>query len=211
MKQLGKLLLIALGFGVLVAALSTFPSHLASASGGAPVIVTNTPLPVQGTVNAAQSGTWNVNAAQSGAWNVGITGNTSANPVFVRDADNPAKQPFVSDCSIGSLPGQCNFAAIPAGKELVIEMFTAVITMSSGDRPYEAVLKGVANGTFHNLFYPLSFNGAETGLGDLWVVEQPLTRTYFDPGTAPICFVGANSGQAIGADCLISGYLVNVP
>jgi len=30
------------------------------AAGGAPVTVLNTPLPVQGTVNAAQSGTWNV-------------------------------------------------------------------------------------------------------------------------------------------------------
>jgi hypothetical protein len=213
MKQFGKIMLIGLGFGILAVVLSTIPlAPVSGAPGPAPVIVTNTPLPVQGIVNAAQSGTWGVNAAQSGAWNVGITGNTSANPLFVRDADNPAKQPFNSQCGVNLGNGLCDFAAVPAGKELVVEMFSVLVLMNIGDRPLQANLLGTANGTGYVLNYPLSFNGTQTGVADIWVVQQPLTRAYADPDAAPpSCFVGTILGQAQSATCEISGYLVNVP
>ncbi len=85
MKQFSKVILIAVGFGILTLALSLVPSKPAGAVGSAPVTVTNTPLPVQGTVGAAQSGPWNVgvtgsvNATQSGPWSVGINGTPSVN------------------------------------------------------------------------------------------------------------------------------------
>ncbi len=60
MKQFSKLMLIALSFGIVTLALSVVPSKPVGAAGSAPVMVTNTPLPIQGTVNTAQSGTWNV-------------------------------------------------------------------------------------------------------------------------------------------------------
>ncbi len=74
MKQFSKLMLIALSFGIVTLALSLVPSKPVGAAGSAPVMVTNTPLPVQGTVGAAQSGPWSVgvtgsvNATQSGPW-----------------------------------------------------------------------------------------------------------------------------------------------
>ncbi len=69
MKQFSKLMLIALGFGILTLALSLVPSKPARAAGAAPVMVTNTPLPVQGTVGATQNGLWNVGIT-GGAVNV---------------------------------------------------------------------------------------------------------------------------------------------
>lgn len=166
MKQFGRLMLLTLGFGLFAVVLSSLPNHPAAAAPNQAVTVVNTsanPVPVAGSVNATLTGT--VNAAQSGTWNVGINGNTAATPLFVRDTDNPARQPFVSFCSLSAFPGlgSCNFATVPAGKELVIEMFTVSIRMVVGDKPFSSVLSGAANGTGYNLFYPLSFNGTETG------------------------------------------------
>ncbi len=100
MKHFSKLMLIAVGSGILTVALSLVPSKPAGATGSAPVTVMNTPLPIQGTVGAAQSGPWNVgvtgsvNATQSGPWNVGIIGtpsvnisNSTSSPVLQRNAD----------------------------------------------------------------------------------------------------------------------------
>jgi hypothetical protein len=89
-KQFSKFMFLVLGFGLLAAILSSFPVHRVAAAVEPPAInvdvvntpsvnahVTNTSLPVTGSVNAAVTGT--VNAAQSGAWNVGISGTPSVN------------------------------------------------------------------------------------------------------------------------------------
>ena len=92
MKHFSKLMLIALSFGISAVALSLVPSKPVGAAGSAPVMVTNTPLPVSLTGTGSISG--NVNAAQSGAWNVGIN-NAGTSPVPVRDMDNAARRvPF---------------------------------------------------------------------------------------------------------------------
>ena len=80
-----RTLALAFALGILAIALGLFSTHPAGAAGSAPVMVTNTPLPVQGTVGAAQSGPWSVgvtgsvNATQSGPWSVGINGTPSVN------------------------------------------------------------------------------------------------------------------------------------
>ncbi len=84
MKHFSKLMLIALSFGILVVALSLVPSKPAGAAGSAPVMVTNTPLPIQGTVNAAQGGPWNVGI--SGTPSVNIS-NSGSSPVLQRNVD----------------------------------------------------------------------------------------------------------------------------
>jgi hypothetical protein len=131
----------------------------------------------------------------------------------VRDADNPAKHPFVSRCgmALSSEGNFCNFDTVPAGFRLVIEVFTPIIDMSPGDRPVSVQLGGSANGTIYQLFYPVSLSGTEPGSLDMWGVSQPLTRAYADPGSTPSCFVGALLGQGVSATCVISGYLVSVP
>jgi hypothetical protein len=57
MQQLGKITLLALGFGLLAIALFSIPNHQSvKAETIQDVKVTNTPLPVQGTVNANITG-----------------------------------------------------------------------------------------------------------------------------------------------------------
>ncbi len=111
MQKFARAVVLAFGLGIVAIALGLFSTHPAGAAGSAPVMVTNTPLPVSLTGTGSISG--NVNAAQSGAWNVGINGtpsvnvaglpavqfngtqpvtfsNAEANPIFTRDVDSAA-------------------------------------------------------------------------------------------------------------------------
>src|SRR5260370_25429230 len=83
-------MLIAVGFGIVTLALSLVPGKPVGAAGSAPVMVANTPLPVQGTVNVGNTPSVNVanaavpvqgtvGATQNGPWNVGINGTPNVN------------------------------------------------------------------------------------------------------------------------------------
>jgi hypothetical protein len=60
MMRFAKMLVVTVGFGTLGFVMSLVPQKNATGAGAAPVFVTNTSLPVSGTVAAQQSGTWNV-------------------------------------------------------------------------------------------------------------------------------------------------------
>ena len=191
------------------------------------VNVVNTPSVNVASLPAVQfSGTPSVNAnITNGSVPVTLSGNVPiANPVdnsnnpipvFVRDADNGARQPFTAQCNASLPSGVCQIATVPAGKELVIEMFNMIIGMVSGDRPWGTELRGKANAVGYFLSYPLSFDGHDSGTYpalDNWVVAQPLTRAYADPNTTVTCEVDVNLGEAVTEPtCVISGYLVNLP
>src|SRR5947209_15557791 len=135
-----RTLALTFALGILAIALGLFSTHPAGAAGSAPVTVTNTPLPIQGTVNAVQSSAWNVGI--SGTPSVNVAGlpavqfngtqpvtfsNAEANPIFTRDVDSAARHPIVSRvCSDIGTPGlNCgldpNFFTVPGGARLVIE------------------------------------------------------------------------------------------
>lgn len=144
MKHFVRLAILTLALGLFAAVLSSLPSHPAAAGGdppSLPVKVTNTPLPVQGSVNAAVTG--NVNATIVGTPSVnvlsappvnvtfpssiGVSGNVSvvnpANngsnvPLVTRDSDNSARNNFqgsissVSNCGLPALP--CTGLVVPS-------------------------------------------------------------------------------------------------
>jgi hypothetical protein len=99
MKHFGKLMLLTLGLGLFAVVLSSLPSHPTAAAAGPAVTVLNTPLPVQGTVAAQQSGVWNVNAAQSGAWSVGINNTPGVNANITNGSI-----PVTGTVAVSSLP-----------------------------------------------------------------------------------------------------------
>src|SRR5215470_540884 len=136
-------------------------------AGSAPVTVVNTPLPVAVTGSTTISGT--VNAAQSGAWNVGITGtpvvnvtNTNKSPLFARDVDNPAQQPFAfALCAPSSPAGPCPSSS-----------FTIPSTTATGQPVQRFVLEyvsgvcGLGTGSFfEELVIDSTFNGANGAYG----------------------------------------------
>lgn len=144
MKKLGKILLIALGFGLVtltIGFLTNPPTPVQGAPAPARVTVVNTPLPVQGSVNANITNatvpvSGNINASQNGAWTVGVSNfpatqtvsfnsaqpvsfaNAATSPVFTQDVDNNGRIPFQAEFVLdntkpGTLPG-CNIAQCQA-------------------------------------------------------------------------------------------------
>jgi hypothetical protein len=78
MERFGRIILLTLGLGLTAVALSFFPRRpvvAAPPTPSVPVNVTNTTLPVQGTVAAQQSGAWNVGVTR----NVGISNTPNVN------------------------------------------------------------------------------------------------------------------------------------
>lgn len=132
-KKHGKLLALVLGSLILTVLLDLPPSKPAAATGSAPVMVTNVPLPVQapnrnttplpvgvanfpstqnvnGTVSVGNVPTVNigntptVNLATSGTLNVtNPVGNAGPVPLVIQDSENPARTAF-------DVTGGCSFS-----------------------------------------------------------------------------------------------------
>jgi hypothetical protein len=79
-----KVLLAAITLTILAGVAGVLTSRPASATNPLPVTVTNIPLPIQGTVNAAQIGSWNVGITGMPSVNVA---NSAAAPVLERNVD----------------------------------------------------------------------------------------------------------------------------
>jgi hypothetical protein len=182
MKKITRVILAGLGLGLVTLVLAFFNSRPTSGQLPPPVVpvrVTNTPLPVQGSVNAAVAGT--VNASQNGAWNVGVNNfpatqsvsfngapqpvslsNTTAAPLFTRDVDNPARQPVLGTCdAISQLPVN-NYVSCDLSFTSPTTSFTSV---PAGQRLVIEFVSGTAD--VPTGFKPLSFQ-IRTGLGNAY-------------------------------------------
>ena len=206
MKRSMYIMLLTLGFGLLLAALSprfSTPST-ANASGSAPVTVVNTPLPVTGSVAvggtiavsnfpATQpvSGTVDANitntptVAFSGTPAVTVS-STASTPVFV-DANGPARSPAFGSCLVS--PDNfgnagCNLTinsttvtTVPSGEVLVTDTVSVLIGLATGSK----VTRGV------ELF------------GNLAPGEDTLAQHIFVPPTLTATnAVGSDSYQFVG-------------
>ncbi len=210
MKQIGRVLLPALGAAALTAVLLSVPARPAVAEHIAPVSVTNVPLPttVTNTPSVTISGTPAVSIE-----------NSSVAPLFVKNVDDPARQPFARDCLVETFSptglGSCSFEAVPAGKRWVIETVSGQIVVDSGRKPFSINLQLCSAGYATDNYFPavLQGNSAFFG-GDFFTVNQPV-RLYSDHvgGCHGSTFVNIGiSDTTVGsAAFILSGYLVNVP
>src|SRR5260370_8291012 len=214
MKHFSKLMLIAVGSGILTLALSLLPSKPVGAAGSAPVTVTNTPLPVKGAVGARERGVWNV-GIEGGAVN---EANSASPPVFARGVDNAARQPFQKNLCIplsGTFLPFCSGIpdrfAVPDAKRLVIEQVGGDCIQQSGTQVVEISLRTQVGSDLVPYAFPLqpppTFS-APSGLNATSL--NHLSRIYADPGTT----VDIPRAQFIGsteAYCVLGGswYLVN--
>lgn len=197
-----------------------------------PVNVTNTPLAVQGTVNANVSGTVGVSSLPavqlSGTPTVSVN-SSSTNPVYV-DADRPARNSFSASCDTENYDptsGQasCTIFTIPAGRQVVIESVACTAEVAAGQGPAQATLI-VPNIPFGNApgsaayptYIPLAMtkqtlNNVGGGV-DIWA----LTNQFRAYGAAPsqgsvdigVFFRASlpNLNPPQGMNCVIEGYLV---
>ena len=158
MENFTKILPIALGFSALTMAVGTLSGDrpVRAAPRGAPVIVTNTPLPVQGTVTANVSNTVSVSGSVSanvtntvpvsGAINANVT-NPPLLPLLPSDTitlsasslvspgctGNTAFEEFSFNSFVAKNSGVLEPFTLPAGKVLVVTNFSWVAYGSSAD------------------------------------------------------------------------------
>jgi len=221
--KLLKILAAGLGFGLIAILAGSFNPQAANGSGSAPVMVINTPLPVQGAVSVN-----NFPSSQpvSGTVNVGnfpsvlpvSFSNTSSAPLFTRDADNPAHNHFVHffSCTTPLPETLCDDVfTLPSNRELVIETVTVFANLPSGERPTVSLNYsiptpgGFALGT---VWLPLTFEGTFPRNfipPDVYAVTQPM-RVYVDGGQI-LTFSASESGTTGGAifNAEVTGYLVS--
>ena len=176
---------------------------------------------VAGDVNVVNTPT--VRAEQLGQWNVGLSGtptvqvgNAANSPVFVRDVDNPARQPFQRELDPLVTVGQFTASdslTVPAGKRLVIEFATAPVTTPPGTKLWvriQTTVNGISNQ--YSLLPELQGSFAASG-SDFLLAAQPM-KVYADPATQVVAVVNVLGGTAnanTGAGVVMSGYLIDVP
>jgi hypothetical protein len=227
MKQLSKITLIALGFGLLAVALSSIPNHQTAAAGSAPVtVVAPLPLPVSGSVtgnvNATIVGTANVNATIVGTPAVSVS-NTSSTPVFV-DANGPARSPAGGFCtaavnssglavcfpSINSATG----TTVPSGKTLVVDTVSVTISLGTGSKVQMATFGGffsIGGDAVQSdaIFVPLTLTATNLNSLDEYTFASPVT-IYSIAGQGLGCSATTNDTSQTGTmQCLFTGHFVS--
>jgi hypothetical protein len=214
-----------------------FGSKPAQAASGAPVVVTNTPLPV----SAAQGGSWNVNVANTPGVNVSNTPSvTIASGAAVRDADNPARQnPILGDntqtfsaahqIGCGGTEDTCTNALfqVPTGKRLVLEYASVKACLTAGQvavplisiNPSSCQVGtscGVSRLYYMNMTPAAVATDAATvcpASGDGITSVGQSVRIYADAGEVVVVGALRNKGETGSGGYLfgLSGYLVDIP
>jgi hypothetical protein len=199
-----KQFIVAGTSAVLAVAVTTLlRAHPAAAQnpspGSAPVsIVSPIPLPVTGSTTI--SGT--VAATQSGRWNVNV-----------RNIDEPGRVPYASHTEFGKTTISCfpdaactlsGFAAVPAGKRLVIQDFSGQIIEPAGCKPDTVTING---STFvYAVFQPAP------AFPDTYNFHESVLN-FVDGGSAPTVSINSSCAGLNGdvQQVAIVGYLVSLP
>ena len=169
----------------------------------------------QGNGNNQPSG----QAGGTGTSNVVVT-NSPAQPVPVKEQNNPAFQPFQwqgqPTVALGNSDTITTFT-VPAGKRLVIEGISAQVYVSgavTGEVP-RLILGTNAAGVWANTFTPMTYVG-NSGPSPSYAVSQPL-RMYADPGSTVdvelrrSTDLNGNYTGILISTITVTGYFVNVP
>jgi hypothetical protein len=233
MKKLLRASLAVLGLGCAAAVLTHLTGAPAAAVAPIPVQVTNTPLPVQGTVNAhinnttalSVTGTVGVSSLPavqlSGTSPVSLS-NTATTPIYV-DTDRAARNGFNAECSgtIDPVYGQmqCPLFTIPEGHQVVIESVSCQAALLAGDGPGDVQLivpnVPLGGGGYVNVHHRLTLTKqAGDSTLDIWAMTAAFRAYGGAPngvGDQPVfLFFRATPGSTFtpGAGCAVSGYLV---
>jgi hypothetical protein len=224
---LGIACLVLLAFGISL--LTTTPAPAAPPpppTPAIPVSVVNTPLPVQGSVNANVSGSVSVSNSPTVTLSSGssVSINSSEfNPIFVDPdasaANNPhgGGTPAQGGSSLSPYQGgenNCtNFQTIPPGYRLVVESISLSAQVPAGTtviNAYFGVNQGPIGGVTPEAYLVPVKVSSDTA-SDYWVASSPI-RGYFTAGT-PVG-VGITTTPSFGGltpfnlQCVAFGHLV---
>ncbi len=211
---------------------STAAALPAALPNSVPVSVVNTPLPVQGTVNAninnpsfTVTGTVGVSSLPPvtlGGTSAVSLSNTKTTPVFV-DTDNEARAGIGAQCFApfdATGTANCLLATVPAGQTLVIETITCTAGVATGSLVVPGVLTmagaPIGGGGSVNLNHSLFFTKVGTaGTIDYYSLMSPV-KMYAaaawggNTGVYLSVQVGASTANVGNAACAISGHMVTL-
>jgi hypothetical protein len=222
--KLVKILAAALGFCLVGALAGSFMPPAASASGGAPVTVLNTPLPVQGSVSvnnfpARQSVSGTVNVGNLPAVQSVSFSNTNLNPLFVQNVENPARTGFQvsARCTFDQF-ARCLISPIytvSGGQIAVIEYASGVCAVDPGTTVSEVLVLFTQGSSSNMTDFHLVPGQAISFAGESVASFGQEVRAYVTGGPSgnPLVFEvfssGPESGQADGCSFSLAGYTVN--
>jgi len=228
MKRFAKCLSSTPALAILAATIvliSAAPASSAVLTPSVPVSIVNTPLPVQGTVNAHVTGTVGVSSMPA----VQLSGTPTVNlntapaaPLYV-DAERPARNGFNASCFTGNVDptyGQasCTLFSIPAGRQIVIETISCQAELYANEGPGDVQLivpnPPLGGGAPVNVSHLLALTKqASTSSLDIWRMTTPLRAYASAPAQGSVnvgVFFRANpaSPNPQGLSCTVSGYMV---
>jgi hypothetical protein len=219
MNGLLRILLVALGFGLLAVAigfLTSTPAPAAPAS--VPVTVVN---PASAPVPTAAQGTTNI------AGNVGIVPDSGGNPLPLVVRDHTPTQPFhIMLCTdTGIVAGSCQTNFPPANSTVVVPYTTSdgqkiermVIENitgsceSFGQQVFQLLLSTTLNenSPTATLYDTLPVSASASGL--IQTTSQQ-TRLYAEPGSLLTLIMGVTGTAADGSFCgvILTGYMTTI-
>jgi hypothetical protein len=208
MNRYKKQLIAAVVLSALAVIGTIMNSRQASAQDVGPHVTIDSPipLPVTGSVTSTVTGTVGVTGTIGLASGASVhVNNTVADPVRVRNV-NDAIQPFQATTGCNSPAVHCTATLfnVPAGKRAVIEYFSGVVSVGTGQVASMALTFGTPPVSH---LMPQTSPELFSSFGTSW--GQQL-RLYADSG--PITAFGGGSGTgAVSFAFSISGYLVDVP
>jgi|KBSMisStandDraft_5_1062788.scaffolds.fasta_scaffold55539_3 hypothetical protein len=158
-------------------------------------------------------------AGGTGTSNVVVT-NSPAQPVPVKEQNNPAFQPFQWQQGVSMLGVNSSYSftiPVPAGKRLVIEQISGYFAGNSNGTIPRMSVGTHLNGALSAMWIPLTNVGADSAGGGAQFNGASSLKMYADGGTNITVWVsksvdafGQFSSATSGA-ITISGYLVNIP
>src|SRR5713101_6396480 len=197
MKTIGRVLLSLACIGLMILAVNLLTNNSAEATNPLSVTVTNTPLPVQGSVSVGNTpsvtiaNTPSVNVANTA---VPIRGDVTVfNPLDA--ANNPVPlvvnttgQPYTGQCSgSGNPTSTCVMNTLPSGMRLVIQAVSFSSRSASGANVYRAVIGTTVNGSGPRNLYLALFNTGTDQYGQLYQAATQSATLYSDASSAPAC------------------------
>ena len=147
--------------------------------------------------------------AQVGSTPVRVV-NLASSPALVRDVDRVGKEVYQEGASIslgaGAALSSFTFREVPLGKRLVVEHFSVLLQVPSGQTARASLGAGPPL-LFH--YVPLMLQASFLSSDSL--VASEFLRLYVGPGSEPITTIARNSvtGSVTG-NATISGYLIDV-
>lgn len=134
---------------------------------------------------------------------------------LVQSIDEPARNPYQEvqfnvTCR-NTLVCSFNFAAVPAGKRLVVTHIAGYVDTSSGGLPNCFLSSGFGGSGFASL--PFSgVLGSNSALGGRINLNHQILA-YFGPGETLGAFCRASGGETMsgGAQMMLTGYYISLP